>query len=123
MTPTGRFWVTPKVGISRDELEWVVPVALCREFLRGGKPQLFFVASTRLPADDLPRKRRKAIQEQIKNGRQEVLDEALIVTDVDQLESELAQNLTGDCYMNMYYARKGAQIAHRAGVLRPRAKR
>src|ERR1022692_1086127 len=48
-----------EVGLSREDLHWIVPVALCREFLRGGKPQLFFVALARAEAHELGPKRRE----------------------------------------------------------------
>jgi hypothetical protein len=66
-----------EVGLTRADLEWIRPVALCREFLRGGKPQMFFAAQTRLAGEELAERRRKAIGEQLARGRQEVLDEAL----------------------------------------------
>lgn len=66
-----------EAGLSRADLDWIRPLGLCREFLRGGKPQLFFMARTSLSADDLARRRRAAIARQIARGRQEILDEAL----------------------------------------------
>src|SRR2546430_13651 len=35
-----------EVALARADLEWLRPVAFCREFLRAGKPQFFFAAGT-----------------------------------------------------------------------------
>jgi hypothetical protein len=65
-----------EVGLRTCDLAWIRPVALCREFLRGGKPQFFFAARTLLAAEELTLRRRAAIVRQIAAGRQEILDEA-----------------------------------------------
>ncbi len=66
-----------EVGITRADLEWIRPVAFCREFLRAGKPQFFFAARTLLGDSELRARRRAAIAAQLALGRQEVLDDAL----------------------------------------------
>ena len=66
-----------ETGLMRADLEWIRPLAFCREFLRAGKPQFFFGARTRLNADALAERRRTAIAAQIARGRQEILDEVL----------------------------------------------
>ena len=66
-----------EVGLARADLEWIHPLALCREFLRAGKPQLFFAARTALDAAQLRSRRRAAIAAQLAHGRQEVLDEVM----------------------------------------------
>lgn len=46
--------IETKSNISRNEIEWLVPIALCREFQRGGKPQLFYVGCVKsLTIDDV----------------------------------------------------------------------
>ena len=64
-----------EVGLRAEDLDWIRPVALCREFLRGGKPQWFYAAATRLAETELGERRRAAIARQIASGRQEVMDE------------------------------------------------
>jgi hypothetical protein len=104
-----------EVGLNRADLDWIVPVALCREFLRGGKPQLFFAALTNVRADELAEKRRAAIELQIVAGRQEVLDEILPVESLEQIYKDLALHGTIESFANMCYAQRCAEWAHRAG--------
>jgi hypothetical protein len=104
-----------EVGLSRADLDWIVPVALCREFLRGGKPQLFFAALTNVGADELAEKRRAAIERQIVAGRQEVLDEILQVESTEQLYRDLPRHGTIESFANMCYAQRCVESADRAG--------
>ena len=110
-----------EVGLSREDLHWIVPVALCREFLRGGKPQLFFVALARAEAHELGPKRREAIKRQIDAGRQEVLDDSLTVETPEQLYRDLARFGTIESFANMCYAQQCAESAYRAGAFDPRS--
>jgi hypothetical protein len=87
-----------EVGITRADLEWIRPVAFCREFLRGGKPQFFFAAHTRLGEDALAERRRAAIARQIAAGRQEVMDEALFVVRPEEVRPGLC---TMECAANL----------------------
>ena len=64
-----------EVGLLPEDLEWVRPLGLCREFLRGGKPQFFFAGKTSLGAGELALRRRAAMARQIAAGRQEVMDD------------------------------------------------
>lgn len=105
-----------EVGLTRVDLGWIVPVALCREFLGGGKPQLFFVAFANVPPRALAERRREAIQRQILAGRQEVLDEVLIVESPEQVFRELAEHGTTEAFANMCYAKKCGELAQRAGA-------
>jgi hypothetical protein len=100
-----------EVGLSRADLEWIVPVALCREFLRGGKPQLFFAGLASIGADELAEKRGAAIERQIIAGRQEVLDEVLPVESPEQLYKDLARYGTSESFANMCYAQRCAEAA------------
>jgi hypothetical protein len=106
-----------EVGLRREELHWIVPAALCREFLRGGKPQLFFVALARVEAHELAPRRREAIRRQIHAGRQEILDDFLRVESPEQLYRDLATQGTIESYANMCYAQICAESAYRAGAL------
>jgi hypothetical protein len=42
-----------EVGLERDDLTNILPLALCREMARGGKPQMFFIGFTDLSHADL----------------------------------------------------------------------
>jgi hypothetical protein len=80
-----------EVGLAPADLDWVRPVAFCREFLRGGKPQIFFAGFTKLSAEDLGQRRRAAIARQIAAGTQEVEDD--VASDLTDLTLEAAANL------------------------------
>jgi hypothetical protein len=80
-----------EVGLAPADLDWVRPVAFCREFMRGGKPQFFFAGFTKLCAEDLGQRRRRAIARQIESGMQEVEDDAAV--DLTELTVEAAANL------------------------------
>lgn len=66
-----------EAGLPRTGLDWIRPLGLCREFLRAGKPQLFYAARTSLSAAELAACRRAAIARQIARGQQEILDDIL----------------------------------------------
>jgi hypothetical protein len=66
-----------EVGLAAPDLEWIRPIAFCREFLRAGKPQIFFAGGTKLNEKALSERRRAAIAKQIARGRQEIMDEVL----------------------------------------------
>lgn len=92
-----------EVGIARADLEWIRPVALCREFLRGGKPQLFFAARTALSPEALTVRRRAAIAAQIAQGRPEILDEVL-----EEVNPETLKQCTMECTANLALAKSYA---------------
>ncbi len=50
-----------ELGLAAGELKHFHPLALCREFLRSGKPQLFFIATTRLTRQELRERRANAL--------------------------------------------------------------
>jgi 8-oxo-dGTP pyrophosphatase MutT (NUDIX family) len=83
-----------EVGLTRADLDWIRPVAFCREFLRAGKPQFFFAARTSLDASQLQSRRRAAIAAQLAHGRQEVLDDVLREFDPKLCTLECIANLT-----------------------------
>jgi hypothetical protein len=82
-----------EVGLTRADLEWIRPVAFCREFLRGGKPQFFFAGYTALGAEELGRRRRAAIAQQRARGAQEVEDEVAGAHDLEACTMEAVANL------------------------------
>ena len=96
-----------EVGIAENEIEVMVPLALCREFLRGGKPQIFFAGVTSLSEDELQTRRRRAIQSQKKKGRLEIVDKQLIGSDTEDFRKKLlSEPLTLEATANLYYAEK-----------------
>jgi hypothetical protein len=107
-----------EVGIGEPDLAWIYPVSLCREFLRGGKPQLFFTGFTKLPPRELNARRRTAIQRQIARGRQEIEDEVLVAETPEELYSELWRHGTVEAVVNMALAHDCAILAHRARQFR-----
>jgi hypothetical protein len=88
-----------EAGLARVDIDWVRPVAFCREFLRGGKPQFFFAAGTSLDEDALAARRRAAIEKQIARGRQEILDEILA-----EVTPETLHLCTIECVANLQLA-------------------
>jgi len=88
-----------EVGLTKSDLDWIRPVAFCREFLRAGKPQFFFAGHTSLTESELTERRRAAIARQIANGHQEVMDDvAHAVTPAD---------CTIECWANLMLATGG----------------
>uniref|UniRef100_Q01Q77 NUDIX hydrolase n=1 Tax=Solibacter usitatus (strain Ellin6076) TaxID=234267 RepID=Q01Q77_SOLUE len=79
-----------EVGLTRADLEWIRPVAFCREFLRAGKPQFFFAARTLLDEDELQSRRRAAIAV----GHNEILDDVLHHFDPAVCTLECIANVT-----------------------------
>ena len=88
-----------EVGLTRVDLDWIRVLGLCREFLRGGKPQFFFAAQTSLSVEDLATRRRAAIAAQLARGRQEILDEVLT-----EWSDEAASQCTMECLANLALA-------------------
>ena len=107
-----------EVGLAEQDLAWIYPVAFCREFLRGGKPQLFFAGFTKVPPQEINTRRRAAIQRQIARGRQEIEDDVLVVETPEQLYAHLWSHGTIEAVANMTYAQDCAILAHRAKQFR-----
>ena len=82
-----------EVGLTEEDLAWIQPVAFCREFLRGGKPQFFFAAQTNLGEASLTERRQSAIAHQIAAGRQEILDDVAYNVTPDSCTIECWANL------------------------------
>jgi hypothetical protein len=106
--------LTEEVGIGEQDLAWIYPVSLCREFLRGGKPQLFFTGFTRLPPREINARRRTAIQRQVQLGRQEIEDEVLIAETPEELYNQLWSHGTMEAVVNMALAQDCAILAHKS---------
>lgn len=54
------FELEEEVGLTRNDISELVPMAVCREFARGGKPQIFYAGFTQLSKSELIEKRTKA---------------------------------------------------------------
>ncbi|MCK5233548.1 MAG: hypothetical protein KAJ91_01905 [Candidatus Aenigmarchaeota archaeon] len=111
-----------EVGIERDDVEVMLPVALCREFLRGGKPQIFFAGLTKLSEKQLGEKRKSAIKMQNEmKDKVEIEDNQLIVSDIDHLKKS-AQffGLTLEAIANLHYAEKfiNMYLPNRSRIIR-----
>lgn len=48
--------IREEVGIEKNEIDEIVPMAICREFCRAGKPQIFYAGITSLCKEELIRK-------------------------------------------------------------------
>lgn len=57
--------IKEEIGLTKSDIEDMRPVALCREFLRAGKPQIFFAGVTSLTREEL-RERRMHASEVVK---------------------------------------------------------
>ena len=96
-----------EVGIARDEIDVMVPLALCREFLRGGKPQIFFAGVTKLSEPELAQKRKTALKLQEGSGVIEIEDNQLISSDTEDLPKKLRSGpVTLEATANLHYAEK-----------------
>jgi hypothetical protein len=95
-----------EVGIVASDLEVMVPVALCREFLRGGKPQIFFAGITKLAEEELEVKRHRALRKQmVLSGKVELEGRHLRASNANELEEQLIENpLSLEATANLYYA-------------------
>lgn len=106
-----------EVGLNRNDVQFLTPVAYCREFLRGGKPQLFFVGYTTLPAGQLKQKRKACLELQRRDnpGDIEIEDEELVVSSFSDLEKSVAKHsISLEGLANLYYAGKFAHICRAA---------
>ena len=98
-----------EVGIACGDIEDMVPLALCREFLRGGKPQIFFAGVTTLSESKLSERRTIALQLQLqeKSDMPEIVDNQLICSDTEDLRKKrLSEPLTLEAEANLHYAEK-----------------
>ena len=94
-----------EVGLTKEDLDWLRPVAFCREFLRAGKPQFFFAGQTSLTESELTERRREAIARQVKAGAQEIMDDvAHKVTQAD---------CTIECWANLALVGQASWPVHR----------
>ena len=100
-----------EVGLSKNEIRDFVPGALCREYLRGGKPQVFFVGVTDLGPDELKQRRKAAIARKGKAGIKEIEARAITPRSADEFRDFLLKpKITLETLPALYYADKYAQI-------------
>jgi hypothetical protein len=57
-----------EVGLVDEDLADLAPIAFCRELMRGGKPQFFYLGTTRLPLSEITRKLKGARRRARKMG-------------------------------------------------------
>lgn len=62
-----------EVGLLEHDLEYIEPVAFCREMMRGGKPQLFFLGLTNLTRTELTA-RMKSARRRVKGGSRPIVE-------------------------------------------------
>jgi len=104
-----------EVGLTKDDIEELVPIALCREFSRGGKPQIFFSGFTNLSKKQLIEKRVKA-QKTIKDMNlwpeieQKKWYHSEIVLNTDELLGSIKKHkITLEGVASLYYGIKYLQ--------------
>jgi hypothetical protein len=100
-----------EVGITRDHVKDLVPVALCREYLRGGKPQIFFAGLTDLGRTELLHARKDAIRRKEKSDIKEIERGALVPRSYAELRSFLEDpNITLETLPALHYAEQYARV-------------
>lgn len=97
--------IKEEVGLEKSHIDILEPVALCREFLRGGKPQIFFVGITNRTTEELDRLRVKAIEGTLSGHMvPEIHDEVREYKTEDDLRNKLTiEGLTLEAAANLFY--------------------
>lgn len=100
-----------EVGIMESDIKEIVPLALTRELLRGGKPQIFYagILNDGIREEELKLRRLNAIARAIKNKNEkiEVEKEALSIYNTEQLIKESTQHgLTLEALGNLFYSQE-----------------
>ena len=108
--------IEEEVGLRPEDIEVLQPVALAREFLRGGKPQLFFAGVTHLNEEALIQRRLKAIERTRRRSKNdpevkiEIEDEHYLYTNKENLENAIDQNgFSLEAVANLHYAEQFIQ--------------
>jgi hypothetical protein len=102
-----------EVGLVREDIADLKPMAFCREYLRGGKPQIFYAGFTRLTRSEL-RKKRIGAEKTIKklNRWPEVdqkswMDSDDVIIPPEKLEADIGElGVSLECRAAYYYARE-----------------
>ncbi|MEE9553677.1 MAG: hypothetical protein V3W18_05215 [candidate division Zixibacteria bacterium] len=94
-----------EVGIRKEHIEILIPVAFCREFLRGGKPQIFYVGITDRSRDELDELRTEAIETTLASKMvPEIHDEVRDYGTEDELYNKLKlKGITIEACANLHY--------------------
>lgn len=97
--------IDEEIGLYESDFEIIEPLALVREFLRGGKPQIFFGAITNLCKEDLNQRRSKAIAKTLKlNFVPEIHDEILDISSIEELFDDIElKGLNLEAIANLSY--------------------
>ena len=100
-----------EVGLRAEDLTDVVPLALCREFARAGKPQMFFIGFTDLSHDQLVERMEKARRTTLPRAeptevyRMPFFRFPSQLEDLDTIAREFeARGFTTEAAGNLYYA-------------------
>jgi hypothetical protein len=89
----------------------LVPVALCREYLRGGKPQIFFVGLTDLSPPELKKARIEAIRRKGKSDIKEIESRAFVPRSSKELNDFLQDpKITLETLPALHYADRYATV-------------
>jgi len=101
-----------EVGITAANVQDMIPVALCREYLRAGKPQLFFAGLTNLSRDELRERRIEAIKRsRRRREKEEVEKDALAPRNLGELKAALeAHPPSLETYPALHYAARYASL-------------
>lgn len=99
-----------EVGLKKNDILELVPIAFCREFARGGKPQLFFVGITHLSRVELFEKRKMATKIiSATNGWKEIEKDSIfnsadfIITQSNLLKSIKKNKLSHEARATLHY--------------------
>lgn len=100
-----------EVGLKKEDMSVFKPLTICREFTRGGKPQLFFAGITGLSRNELAKRRKKArrIIEHVKAWQEVEKDRWFRSSDVvfksDEIQEKLYRSkVTTEAVAAFYYA-------------------
>jgi hypothetical protein len=99
--------LSQEARVPKDSITHLIPVSLCREFQRGGKPQLFYVGFTSMSEDELTNARRLSIQEEahIPDRKVEVEDEHLDFSQPNRMRRQIKKHGLGpEAAANLSYA-------------------
>lgn len=97
-----------EVGLEKEHIDILKPVALCREFLRAGKPQIFCVGITDRTRDELRELRRKAIERTLQcKMPPEIHDKMYLWSDAGEAKEMISkEGVTIEAGANLFYVDK-----------------
>ncbi len=104
--------IKDELGIESDNIKDLLPLALCREFLRGGKPQIFFGGVIKgLSVEDLTKLRKCAKKNAQENGRKPQTEgDGRHIEIAKSFDDVLKEGLTLEAVANLYYAIKFLKV-------------